>query len=101
MFILLLDGPVTQPARKNIDLFEAAAAAQAGATEDCSCLFWYCGEMPLLYILFREIVMLCGFTGWRFLFVISPPTYHWEIPPKTLQDYWQSRKKVLLNFLIF
>lgn len=80
--ILLLDGPVTPPPMKSIDPFEAEAAAQAGSTEDCSCLFWYCGEMPLLCILLWEIVILCGLTGWRFLFVISPPTYHWEIPPE-------------------
>lgn len=43
--------------------------------------FWYRGEMlPLLYILFWEIVILSGFTRWRFLLVISSPTYHREIP---------------------
>lgn len=50
MFILLLVGPVTQPPKKSNDPFEAGAAVQEGATEDCSCLFWLCGEMPLLFL---------------------------------------------------
>lgn len=98
MFTLLLDGPVTQTPMKSIDPFEAKAAAQAGATEDCSCLVWFCGEMLLFYILFWEIVILCGFTGWRFLFVISSPTYHWEIPPENIARLLAKQEESFTKF---
>lgn len=40
------------------------------------------GRKPLIYILFWQIAILCGFTVWGFFFVISPSTCCWETPPE-------------------
>lgn len=45
LFILLLDGPVTQSPGKSIDPPGAEAAAQAEAPEGSSHLFWHWGDM--------------------------------------------------------
>lgn len=45
LFILLLDGLVMQPPGKSIDPPDAEVTAQTGATESCSHLFSYWGEM--------------------------------------------------------
>lgn len=64
MFILLLDGPITQPPRKSIDPSEAEAAAQGGATEDCSCFFGTVVKCPYFTSCFEKqsyfVVLLGG-----------------------------------------